>query len=298
MEEAYKFIRKIVLHLITSQPPNLITLNPSQPQTQMITFSIITCTYNAYDCLPRTLKSVERQSYAHIEHLIIDGKSKDDTLKLVQEYAERQQNGHEIKIQSEPDKGLYDAMNKGIRKATGDYLVFMNAGDAFASDDTLSEIVKLLESENVKNNSRYHGVGVIYGDTDIVDDNGIFIRKRDHRPPKELTWKSFKWGMLVCHQSFYVRTSIAKRVEYDLSYRLSADVDWCIKVMKECEKQSLQLFNTQLTLTSYLDGGMSVQNHRASLMERFRIMTAHYGLVSTIVQHAMFVLRAFRRKIF
>ena len=94
----------------------------------MIRISIVTITYNAARSLQRTLDSVRSQQYPHIEHLIIDGASKDDTVKIAEEY--KKTSPHEVRIQSEPDKGLYDAMNKGLQKATGDYVVFLNAGDS------------------------------------------------------------------------------------------------------------------------------------------------------------------------
>ena len=111
----------------------------------MIKFTVVTCTYNAESVLQRTLDSVNKQTYCNIEHLIIDGVSKDKTLAMVRAYQNRAkagENAHEIVVYSEPDKGLYDAMNKGIDHATGDYLVFLNAGDVFPSDDTLEAICK------------------------------------------------------------------------------------------------------------------------------------------------------------
>ena len=106
----------------------------------MIKFTIVTCTYNAEAVLQRTLDSVMKQTYCNIEHLIIDGVSKDKTLTMVKAYQHKNDVGesaHEILVFSEPDKGLYDAMNKGIDRATGDYLIFLNAGDVFPSEDTL-----------------------------------------------------------------------------------------------------------------------------------------------------------------
>ena len=137
---------------------------------------------------------------------------------------------------------------------------------------------------------------MLYGDTDIVDDDGRFLRHRRLAPPDNLSWRSFRHGMLVCHQAFYVRTDIAKAENYDLRYRFSADVDWCIRVMKRAEKMQLQLLRLPEVVVNYLDGGMTNHNHRASLMERFRIMCRHYGTVRTIGIHAWFVLRALLKK--
>ena len=258
----------------------------------MIKFTIITCTYNAEMVLQRTLDSVMKQSYCNIEHLVIDGVSKDKTLAMVRAYQHKNDVGesaHEIRVWSEPDKGLYDAMNKGIDRATGDYLIFLNAGDVFPSADTLEFVEGCVgEGETLP--------GVLYGDTDIVNMEGRFLRHRRLTPPAKLTWRSFMWGMLVCHQSFYARTDIAKDIRYDLDYRFSADVDWCIRIMKETKHRHLPLRNVNAVITNYLDGGMSVQNHKASLKERFRVMRCHYGLLTTLLVHVWFVIRGFFKK--
>ena len=258
----------------------------------MIKFSVITCTYNAEAVLQRTLDSVMKQTYCNIEHLIIDGVSKDKTLALVKAYQHKNDVGesaHDIVVFSEPDKGLYDAMNKGIDRATGDYLIFLNAGDVFPSAETLEFVEGCVgEGETLP--------GVLYGDTDIVNMEGHFLRHRRLSPPARLNWRSFKWGMLVCHQSFYARTDIAKQIHYNLEYRYSADVDWCIRIMKEAKRHRLPLRNVNAVITNYLDGGMSIQNHRASLKERFQVMRSHYGLLTTLFVHAWFVVRSLFKK--
>lgn len=254
----------------------------------MIQFTVITCVYNAESVLQRTLDSVRRQSYHAIEHLIVDGASTDATLRMAKDYQSRsleEETNHDVVIYSEPDKGLYDAMNKGIARATGDYLVFLNAGDTFPADDTLEMAAGCVgEAEELP--------AVLYGDTHIVDEDGHFLRVRRLRPPRMLTWRSFSRGMLVCHQSFYALRTIARDVPYDTSYRYSADVDWCIRVMKEGKRRGLGMRNTQLVLTNFLDGGMTSRYHRASLKERFRVMCKHYGLFVTLSMHAWFLLRA------
>lgn len=258
----------------------------------MIKFSVITCTYNAEAVLQRTLDSVMKQTYCNIEHLIIDGVSKDKTLALVKAYQHKNDVGesaHDIVVFSEPDKGLYDAMNKGIDRATGDYLIFLNAGDVFPSAETLEFVEGCVGEGEILS-------GVLYGDTDIVNMEGRFLRHRRLSPPARLNWRSFKWGMLVCHQSFYARTDIAKQVHYNLEYRYSADVDWCIRIMKEAKRYRLPLRNVNAVITNYLDGGMSIQNHRASLKERFLVMRSHYGLLTTLFVHAWFVVRSLFKK--
>ena len=251
----------------------------------MIRISVITITYNAARTLQRTLDSVLSQTYPHVEHLIIDGASKDDTLRIAEQY--QTASPHEVIIQSEPDKGLYDAMNKGLQRATGDYVVFLNAGDSFYAPDTLESVVKAIDS---------HLPAVVYGDTAITDSEGRFLHLRRHRPPQTLTWRSFKQGMLVCHQAFYARLDIARQFPYNLKYRHSADVDWCIRIMKEADRLGLPLVNANAILANFEEGGDTTQHHRDSLFERFRVMATHYGYIQTFLLHCWFVVRLFGRK--
>lgn len=257
----------------------------------MIRISIVTITYNAARSLQRTLDSVACQGYQHIEHLIVDGASKDDTVNIAHRY--QAASPHEVIITSEPDHGLYDAMNKGLQKATGDYILFLNAGDTLHADDTIQTVVTTIHGALSKENPHNsEWPAVVYGDTAITDAEGRFLHLRTHRPPEVLTWRSFKKGMLVCHQAFYARLDIARRFPYNLQYRHSADVDWCIRIMKEAYSMGLPLANTHAVLADFEEGGDTTQNHRASLFERYHVMSAHYGSVQTFLLHCWFVIRA------
>lgn len=261
----------------------------------MTKFSIITITYNAGAFLPRTVESVLSQHYRDIEHIIIDGASTDSTLSVAQDYMQRSyaaQNGHEVRIVSEPDNGLYDAMNKGLRQASGDYICFLNAGDFFPNANVLDTIV----SRSLTGKSRQQLPAVIYGDTDIVDNDGNFLRHRRLVPPRNLTWRSFRKGMLVCHQAFYARLDIARTVPYDTRYRYSADVDWCIRVMKEAERMGAGLAYVDSVVVNYTQEGQTTKHHRDSLKERYRVMQCHYGAFTTALMHAWFAVRAVVKK--
>ena len=248
-------------------------------------FSIITVTWNAAEMIGPTLQSVQRQTFSDYEMLIIDGASSDDTLNIVNAASIAS-----LRVFSEPDKGLYDAMNKGLRRATGDYVCFLNAGDWLPSDNTLDLVVEMAaKTTGMK-------PAVIYGDTDLVDKDGHFIGHRRLSPPEKLTWKSFKQGMLVCHQAFYARMDLARQVEYDTRYRFSADVDWCIRVMKLAEKEKAPLCRIDAVLVNYLHEGQTTKNHKKSLRERFDVMRRHYGLVTTIALHCWFVVRALLKR--
>ena len=241
-------------------------------------FSVITVCFNAEETLEDTIQSVIAQTYHHVEYIVVDGASKDRTLSIINRYRDRI-----ATVVSEPDKGLYDAMNKGLRLATGDYVCFLNAGDSFHEDDTLQQMVHTLRE-------RSELPDVLYGETALVNAEGHFVRMRRLQAPEHLTWRSFRQGMLVCHQAFFARCTLAE--PYDLRYRFSADFDWCIRIMKKAKT----LHNTHLTLIDYLDEGMTTRNHKASLRERFRIMAKHYGWLSTVALHAWFVVRAVVKK--
>lgn len=285
--------------------------------------TVATVCFNAANVIERTIHSVEEQDYPHVEHVIVDGNSRDNTLQAIHHYQERNSIArvqHEINCLSEPDRGLYDAMNKAIGLATGDYILFLNAGDKFHSPTVLSEIAaaalatlpdegktiaptdksRIDENridENRIDEERLKSLpAVIYGRTDIVDNDGNFLRHRRLEPPARLTWRSFRKGMLVCHQAFFARTDLARQTPYNLRYRYSADFDWCIRLMREARRRRLALLNADLVVSDYLSEGMTTAHHRASLRERFRIMARHYGLTVTLFSHAQIALRAVTKK--
>lgn len=241
-------------------------------------FTIITATFNAADTLARTIDSVDSQLCRDYEHLIIDGASSDNTLAIAEATVNPLR-----KIYSEPDKGLYDAMNKGISKAEGKYLIFLNAGDKFHSTQTLQLLAEAAGSENAP--------GIIYGQTIIVDDRGRNPRPRHLQAPRELTLGAFADGMLVCHQSFVALRNITGF--YNLRYRFSADYEWCIRCLQHSRRN---VFIDHEPLTDYLDGGLTTRNRWRSLRERFAIMCTYYGTFATILRHFRFAARAVKRK--
>lgn len=239
----------------------------------MKTLSVITVTYNAEHTLQRTLTSVKEQSYPHIQHVIVDGESNDGTVDLI-----RKAEDENVTWISEPDKGLYDAMNKAMEMATGDYLCFLNAGDTFYEANTVEKMMSSFPPTGFP--------GILYGETAIVDDGGHFLHMRRLKAPERLTWKSFRQGMLVCHQAFIVKRELAEA--YDLTYRFSSDFDWAVRMMKKADS----IHNTRLVLINYLNEGLTTTHRKASLKERYRIMAKHYGQISTLLHHVWFVVRA------
>lgn len=240
-------------------------------------FSIITVTFNAAQVIEPTLLSVKQQSFTGYEYLVVDGASTDDTLQLIN--AAQVPHTH---IVSEKDEGLYDAMNKGIHQARGKYLIFLNAGDAFAAPDVLERLAACADGYP----------GVIYGQTVLVDATRRVVGARHLRAPEQLTAQSFKNGMLVCHQAFVARRDLVP--DYDLGYRYSADYDWCIKVL---QRSGHNAYAGDAPLIHFLTDGMTTAHHGASLKERYHIMCHYYGTVPTLLRHLSFVPRYVAQKI-
>lgn len=239
--------------------------------------SIITVCYNSLPQLKVTVENVAAQSFRDYEHLIIDGNSKDGTRGYLAGI--KCEGFHYI---SEPDRGIYDAMNKGLAMCKGEYVVFLNAGDKFHSPEILKTVAQAIR-ENDK-------PGIIYGQTELVDAEGKYIAPRHLSAPEVLTYRSFREGMLVCHQAFVVLRKIAPY--YDLRYRFSADYDWCI----QCLQHSRHNVMIPGVMIDYLSEGMTTANRKASLKERFRIMSYYYGFFPTLWRHLGFLKRFYSHK--
>lgn len=238
--------------------------NSSEPQ-----ISIITVVYNARDILEGTILSVLNQTYTNIQYILVDGLSTDGTLEIIRKYESQI-----AKWTSNKDKGIYDAMNKGLEMASGDYILFLNAGDKLKEPQTISRIFEENPSADI-----------YYGRVDLINGSGQVLGERRLKPPLELNWKSFRWGMLVSHQAFIPKRALAET--YNLSFRISADIDWCIR----CMKKAKTLVNTKQVISEYLVGGESRKNTLISWKERFKIMRIHYGIWTTFWSHFLISFR-------
>lgn len=210
-----------------------------------------------------------KQTYPNFEYIVIDGLSTDGTLDVLLKYKE------EITtLVSEPDKGIYDAMNKGLALATGEYVLFLNSGDELYEDMTLEKVIGSGDNADI-----------YYGETKLVNEEREMIGDRRHKTPDKFDWKSFKYGMNVCHQAIYIRRSLTG--PYDTQYKLSADIDWIIRAAQKAEK----IVNVRQYVAKYLVGGMSQQRHKESLRERYAIFKKYYGTVPNLVNHGIIAVR-------
>ncbi|WP_257659026.1 glycosyltransferase family 2 protein [Parapedobacter lycopersici] len=229
--------------------------------------TVITIVYNNVQDIERTIRSVVQQTYPDIEYIVVDGGSTDGTVDVIQRHANRIS-----RWVSEPDGGIYDAMNKGLAMATGDYVLFMNSGDELYDHHTVEQVFATAP-----------GAAIYYGETEMYDANWESLGLRRHGIPEQFTWRSFRYGMNISHQAIYIRRSITE--PYDLRYRLSSDIDWIIRAAKKV--QPGEIVNTRRLVAKYLVGGMSKKRHWQSLWERFRIFSKHYGLVPNLFNHVV-----------
>lgn len=211
--------------------------------------TIITVTYNAQEYLERTIQSVIEQDYNNIEYIIIDGASSDNTINIIKQY--EQYISYWI---SEPDTGVYDAMNKGIDIASGEWINFMNAGDSFASQDAISYLISNLE-ENID---------LITGDRYSVYENSskkVLNKALGMQGIKE-------FGMPSGHQSMLIKSSLMKEYKYSLLYKYASDHDLMLRFYRDNKKIKL----VDRAISNYLRGGYSDENNMEAYLEVLFLM--------------------------
>lgn len=233
--------------------------------------SIVTVVYNAVNVVADTIQSVAGQTYANKEYIVVDGNSTDGTLEVIKEYSA----SIDVLV-SESDKGIYDAMNKGAKLATGEWILFMNAGDSFASNSVLSEVFLGKSDDNFS---------VIYGDTIAVYPWGkVLIKAR--------TLSTFELRLPFCHQSVFVKTELMKRHQFDVSYRAASDYNFFYSLYKN----NVCFTYVEIPISLYDVSGFSAQNAISTYKE---IASINKSVGTTSYYNMLFVLyvRAFVLKL-
>lgn len=238
--------------------------------------TIVTVTYNAAAYIIETLESVKKQTFTNYEHLIIDGASKDRTLSIIQSY-----NDSHVRVVSEKDNGIYDAMNKGIAQAKGQWLYFLNAGDTFASPHILTQIF----------NGREINHDLIYGKVITKNEpSGV-----NYTTGKSLTLASFFYTIPVNHQGVFFHRSTFKNIgNYNLNYKILADLEWLIRYFKQ-KKNNAVYVNT--IVAEYETVGFSYNNRSRSLRETLKYSRSHFPLHITFFNYLLHPLMVLKIKL-
>ena len=183
--------------------------------------SVVTATWNSGATLRDTMESVLRQSYGDVEYLIVDGGSTDNTLDIVREYEPKF--GGRLRWVSEPDRGIYDAMNKGIAMATGDVVGILNSDDFYTSDDILSTVAKAFAGGN--------GIDAVYGDIHYVDDGNLDKCVR-YYSSRVFSRRLMRFGFMPAHPSFYCRKAVYDKYGiFSLDYKIGADFENLLRLI-------------------------------------------------------------------
>ena len=239
--------------------------------------SIITVCYNAERQLKETIKSVVNQTYKNIEYIVIDGASLDGTTELLKKY------GSSINYWvSEPDNGIYDAMNKGLSVSTGDYVQFLNAGDLFYKKNSLEVFICAANTHH----------DLIYGDIMLVGVNGTFQR---HHVAKDFTLeklKMFGTGVL-CHQAMLVHRTIAPM--FNTKYKYKGELNWYFDILSR--KSDLSYFHYDQPLVFYFLGGIGYKNFFYNRLEWYILLCSRFGIRSVINrQFIYFIYNDFKNR--
>lgn len=210
-------------------------------------YSVVTVCYNAQKTIGATIESVLSQEYDDYEYVIMDGGSSDETLEIISKYTDNSK----IRLFSEPDSGLYNAMNKSLNHISADYVIFMNSGDLFFDNMVLADIAPLL------------GADIVYGNAHKRCTSGDYIEKytgNDFEP-----YKMMLCGAFFCHQAQFTRTSIMNEYRFRESHRITADYDFIVRAL--AGKCSFRYID-RVICSFDNDGGISAQ--KSNYMQMIR----------------------------
>ena len=231
--------------------------------------SIVTVSYNAEATIEETILSVLRQTYRRIEYVIVDGASTDHTMDIVKKYK------NNIKILSEPDKGIYDAMNKAIRLVTGDFLLFLGADDVLASSYVIGDVCKQLKDQNI----------IYYGNVRIKKTGKIFNGK----------YNKYKWAIWnISHQSIFYPKHIYKEYFYDLKYNVYADYAYNLILLKN--KEHFEYINIIISIYN-TDGYSSYTRDVKFAKDKIRLINEAVGVLPAILVYLYGIYFRFMRNI-
>jgi glycosyltransferase involved in cell wall biosynthesis len=223
----------------------------------MLSFTVITVCYNSAATIVDTLHSVAQQTYPHVEHIIIDGGSTDATVALARAHGRAG-----MVVVSEPDKGIYDAMNKGLRRATGDVVAFLNADDFYAHHNVLTEVARLFDAENLD---------AVLADAAFFHPNNPQKMVRRYRSDR-FTPQRLAWGWMPAHPGLFLRRDVLKQVgEFKTHYRIAGDFELIARIFSDNTRVYRHLPQIVVRMRT---GGVSTGGLRSTILLNREVMRA------------------------
>lgn len=225
---------------------------------EILSFSVITVCFNSVETLARALHSVSSQDFPHVEHIVIDGASSDGTIKVIED-----NRAHLTHVISEPDRGIYDAMNKGLDLATGDIICFLNADDYYDSEYVLSKVATTMQTERLDA---------------LVGDVGFFRKENISRIIRHYRSDRFRperlaWGWMPAHPALFMRRDVYKRVGYfKTDYQIAADYEYVVRAF--CSQPPLRYKHVPEVFVRMQMGGVSTTGIRATIRLNQEIIRA------------------------
>lgn len=226
--------------------------------------SVITATYNSGRTIGDTLESVLRQTYSDVELIVVDGASRDDTMDVVRRYEPRF--GGRLHWTSEPDRGIYDAMNKGIARATGDVIGILNSDDFYTSDTVLERVAEAMAGGDVD---------AVYGDIHYVRDGDLrrCVRYYSSRPFRR--WM-MRLGFMPAHPSFYCRREVYERCgTFDTTYRVAADFENLLRLIYVNRIRTCYLPADFVTMRTGGASTSGLSSHRQIMRDHLRALRSN-----------------------
>jgi glycosyltransferase involved in cell wall biosynthesis len=238
--------------------------------------TIATVCYNAQQTIENTIKSVINQTYSDIEYLIIDGKSTDKTLDIIDKYA----GDSRIRLVSEEDTGLYNAMNKAIKICTGDYIIYMNSGDVFHDYRVIEEMMPYMDAD------------IVYGNVVRIRADG---RHLEEYHGKYTVMRLLLTGMMMCHQAMFTRIDIMRKYGFDENYSITADYDFVVRAKKD--KCKMKYIDRNVAIVDNIEGISSqVRNNDIMRMEDDRSLKANFPVWYYIIKIPKGIVRLIKRR--
>lgn len=237
--------------------------------------SVVTVCLNTEDTIAATIESVLGQTYQNLEYLIIDGMSADGTQKIIRSY----EDDVRVRVLSERDNGLYNAMNKGLDLCDGQYLLYMNSGDLFHDKKVLEDMAPYLEAD------------LVYGNTVRRKAAGDQLEKYHGR--HKLMWLLMS-GRMMSHQSLFVRVEVMRQLRFDESYRISADYDFVVRAKRS--RRSIQYIDRTISIINNTEGISSrIENYETMRAEDDRSLKENYTCLYYLIKIPKGLVRSVRR---